>query len=332
MRNIKMTKRNEGNKGGKRSALAIVAFVLGASALGLSTYTVYKDFEGEFEREDYPIYYCSSQSAVVGALTSIGTGFGHIIITQSMSLNLDLNGGGSYYIQGITPDITIDCGDNYAFQISNVKLCNIQNLKINATGISVSDRKIIYVSDSGEEPITIQNVEIFGNSASGYGIVLDRDNVLVTNCYLLETFRGISIGNYENCHVRENILTNITTGFGIHCLGELNLITDNKLFSCFVGIFINDDNNSITGNFIKGLSGDLGGGHAIGINIINGDNNLISSNLVTDYRNSNGIGNGYGCWILSGFENAVVANSFLGNEINLANTGTNTYLSSNNFS
>ena len=109
---------------------------------------------------DNYVYYCSTELELNNALNSIGTGSGTIYITNSITLSstININGGGSYIIQGYGKGTVIGCtGDQNIFDVQNAIYCKIQNLKIDTSNMTVHNR-IININEVNDNPIYIENI------------------------------------------------------------------------------------------------------------------------------------------------------------------------------
>ena len=109
--------------------IALTALIIGALGVGFGTFSIWQVQTGAINGEDgddgkagitttiitydntieYP---CSSFTEIQTALTTIGTGFGIITITNNITLSgydrIRINGGGNYIIQGA--GAVIKCG------------------------------------------------------------------------------------------------------------------------------------------------------------------------------------------------------------------------------
>ncbi|UCD01930.1 MAG: hypothetical protein JSV23_02610, partial [Promethearchaeota archaeon] len=192
----------------------VIALIIGAAGLGLGAYTFVQDMITEgvqgppgedgidgidgingTDGSDAPGYYCASSLEVQQALDSIGNGQGKIIITSDITLNgeININGGGTYIIQGQTSAITINSGGNWgSFNISNTLSCTIQNLQLNVSGVTSPFLAIIAIEEINDNPVYIDNLQFLGDSFKlSVGISIYSDNVRIKNCYFSQLYRAI---------------------------------------------------------------------------------------------------------------------------------------------
>ena len=306
-----------------------------------------------------PVYYCSSEAEINVALTAIGSGSGTITITQDITLtaSITINGNGGYIIQGVAPDITIDCnGDRSALRIEITQSCIIRDLTIDARDITNSITNIIFVSDTLTH---IENVRIYGDSDyKGRGIYIDCESVWVTNCYISQVLYGIfgldSVAH--GLHVSDNSVLFCNDGIageGIYLGGDYSTCDNNYVWYCHIGIFAFGfqcavSNNVLFGNLIRGISvvtdySTISGNSIRGYNALSSNNyygiyigsgsdyNVLSGNLIHSYFNG-GTGTGYGISVIAAScdENTIVGNTVLNCDTAISNSGTGTYMADNN--
>lgn len=196
----------------KLSAIAFIAIILGAVGAGVGGYAVGVILTGGADGDDGDDgddgaagittttiimaneYYCLSEANINDALSDIDDGYGKIIIMGDITLTstIQIDGGGSYIIEG-TGLHTIDCGgDRTAFNITNAISCTIRNIKINASDVSAST-VILAVNETGNYPVYIEKLQIMGNLASyvGRGVEIQSANVWISNCYFYRLYGGI---------------------------------------------------------------------------------------------------------------------------------------------
>ena len=305
----------------------VIAIIIGTAGLGLGTYTIVQDMITEgaqgppgedgtdgidgidgingTDGNDAPGYYCASALEVQQALDSIGNGQGKITITNDITLNGEINiiGGGTYIIQGQTSAITINSGGNWgSFNISNTLTCTIQNLKLNASGVTTPFLAIILIEEINDNPVYIDNVQFLGDPFKfSVGISIYSDNVRIKNCYFNEIRQAIyqPAGFGNKADISDNIIYGIyldafdvrgnynyisgnqfnsCDSSPIHIEnGEFNTITDNLITNSFYGIQIKfSHNNIITGNRISSITAQNG------IELISSNDNIVSENIIMD--------------------------------------------------
>jgi len=258
----------------KSTIFGIIALIIGATGLGLGVFSVIslQAVEGEqglpgedgqdavdgidgIDGTDAPGYYCNSAVEVQQALDSIGKGSGKIIITESITLSstININGGGSYIIQGYGASTVIDCGGNRnAFNIKNATSCKIQDLRIDSSDIYISNLGIININETNDNPIYIENLYIIGDTdKDGYGINIESENVWITACYIKYVTTGIfQTTEGKFCHFYNNRI--FDSGFGMEVRGDYNYISGNLLDTGMIyGITIYGAFNMMIGNLIR---------------------------------------------------------------------------------
>ncbi len=187
-------------------ALAIIGVIIGAVGLGLGAFSTIqvqtgapqgapgddgddgddgdkgdKGDDGEDEpvgEEPANLYYCSSQSEIEGALDTIGTGHGTLIITENITLSstINLDGGGRYIIRSAGPITLNRNASDETFNVSNVQSLTIEDLIIDASNITSVSISGIYIDEGNDNPVYIQNVQI-GGSSEGRGVEIRSENV-----------------------------------------------------------------------------------------------------------------------------------------------------------
>ncbi len=298
--------------------LSFLAIIIGASGLGFGTYSLMqvqsgavKGDEGDdgddgsdgittYRYVNFSKYLCSSELEIINALNDIGMESGIITIIDNITLSnkININGGGSYIIQGQGASTIIDCGfDRTAFEITDAESCTIQNLKIDALDLFSILTKIIYIDESSDNPIYIENVEIIGDTLNGIGISINSNNVWIRDCYISGVYRGISqlSGNIK-AHINGNTLYDCNyvgievwgtyneicgnivdygPDFAISCHESWNTISNNIISNCQTGIHVQGDDNTIGNNILNTINTGAG-------IYINGDQNTISGNQVSN--------------------------------------------------
>jgi len=344
---------------GRSNLLIVLALLIGISGVGLGAYsTFFQTPITENNEEDFQIYYCSSEEEINDALIDIGSGSGTITITDNIILtsSIIINGSGSYIIQGIAPNITLDCnGDQNAIRIEITQSCIIRDLTIDATDITSNNMNIIFVSDTFSY---IQNVKIFGDAGrNGRGIYIDCADVWVSNCYITETLYGIfGASSAHSTHVSDNTVLYCDDGGqgeGILLYGDSSTCDNNYVAYCHIGIYVlgyqctvsnnvlygnnpyairvATDYSTFSGNSIRGLDPDSLY-TLYGIYVYTGsDFNVFTGNLIYNYSNvGDGIGYGVRVSTSSCVENTIVGNTFLSCETPISDSGTNTFIANNN--
>jgi len=360
----------------KLSAIAFIAIILGAVGVGVGAFAAGITLTGGADGNDgddgddgatgittikyitIDEYPCASETEVNNALTLIGSGYGKIIIVGDFNVTspIQINGGGSYIIEG-TGFHTITCdGDVTAFDISDAKSCILKDLIINASAIPSQGRQIIYINEPSDNPVYINNLHIFGDSDRlGIGIDSYSQNVWVYNCYISHLFQGIALYD-SNTHIYGNTIKECTDR-GIYCTGISwhNTFECNYIESCQAGFALSfayyctiannvlklnqygcylgggSSYNTVTGNVIIGnISGISDITCGIQLNSVS-SHNTIGNNGVFDHVSTTAIG--YGILISTGNcdDNTVVGNTGENNEVDFKDNGSNTNSTSNNF-
>lgn len=256
--------------------IVILAVIMAAGALGLGLYNSFApaastagtdgedgdDGDTGDDGDRAPGYYCSSGAEVQNAIDTIGTGSGTIYITEDIILSSTIlvDQGGEYIIQG-DGAITVDCGgDRSAFNITNVEICTLRDIKI-IRQVN-SNESFLFINDTNNNPVYIQNVHI--KARIGKGVIIDSDNVWIQNCYMIGLDKGIILkSNSELCHILDNTLKAIK----------------------ICGILIYQAYHiTVRGNYITDFYGDTGASQAIKINL--GEHNIISGNTIKNASNA----------------------------------------------
>jgi hypothetical protein len=352
----------------KLSAITMIAVILGAAGLGAGAYSVISVQTGAVKGDDGDDgddgasgittityiteneYHCSTEAEINNALDAIGTGNGKIMITEDITLTspIQIDGGGSYIIQG-TGLSTIDCGgDRTAFNITDATACTIRDLKIDSSDGSQTTR-IININEISDNPIYIDEVQFIGDNFDGYGIYIESENIWVSGCYFYCLYNGIYITTTGNkAHIFSNTI--VLSYYGIYSLSDYCVFEGNYHYSGDRGIQINGTYNTVANNIIfnvdrKAIAVGTGDYNTITGNVItkddfdsdfyddiciciecDADNNTVVGNGCFDNKNF-GFGDGYGIWIKTTNcdYNTIVGNTCLNNDINFLDDGTNTF-------
>ncbi len=257
----------------KLSAIAMIAVILGVAGLGVGVYSVISVQTGAVKGDDgndgddgangangittiiyktEDVYPCSSETEINNALAAIGTGSGKIIITEMITLNptIEIDGGGSYIIEG-TGLGSLECGgDNADFNITNALSCTIKDLGINASSITTSNTPVINIEENSDNPVYIENVQIFREpiTTQGLGVEIYSENVWVYNCYFFWLDYGVMVqSGGNNGYIRYNTMLNCYS-YGIYCIGNHIIMENNLINNSVVGI----QNDGVDYNIIKG--------------------------------------------------------------------------------
>ncbi|MFX1568189.1 MAG: NosD domain-containing protein [Promethearchaeota archaeon] len=301
----------------KNTIIGIIALIIGATGLGLGVFSNINPLliEGPpgndgvdgIDGEDAPGYYCNSGVELQQYLDSIGSGFGNIIINKSFVLTqtIQINGGGSYIIQGQGAVTTIEIGGDWsAFDITNTASCVIKHLKIDSSNNGYST-SIINIDEISNNPVYIEKLQIIGDiDLYGYGIQIASRNVKVSDCHFTAINTGIIILGSFNTIVN-NLIRN--SQYGIQIFGSNNTINDNTLYMIqYTGILLSNsfsscNNNKISRNFISnfefhGISlegsnftviseNQISSYEIFGIKLVNCHTNVLSGNQIFDGKN-----------------------------------------------
>ncbi len=365
---FQMEDRNVAPAKGQMTALLVVALIVGGGGLGFGVFSLMKEGvqgpagpQGQTGPQGPPgndtnqglVYYCASTEAITAALATIGTGIGTIIITQNVTLNamIQVAGGGSYVIEGLAPGIAIECTPARGFNISSVSSCILRDLSIFVEQFAVPmELAGVFVWDSF---VTLDNLHIDGSRGSleWTGIWVNTTDVWISNCYMIDLTCGIWCSPSSNSiHISGNTIVDCSApiqleGNGITC--ESNFITsyhgqshgivvvgaNNTIANNVLGwiVCFGCTNCTLTGNTIAGYTTNQLGNNT-GIEVLNGaSSNIFSGNMVSAFYNTQGSYEGHGIYISDAtcVNNAVVSNSFLYNEDNIEDWGTNTYIANN---
>jgi hypothetical protein len=355
----------------------ILALIVGASGLGLGAFTIISVQTGALngddgvpgtdgtpgvngtDGQDAPGYYCSSGSELQAAIDTIGSGTGRIFITDDITLSatIDVDGGGSYIIQG-TGLITVECDvDQVAFNIIDTESCIIRDLIINASKIITPLVSAIHIEENNSNLVTIDNLRLFDETGEANGITIFSDNVVISNSYINGMEIGISVFNGDESHIYNNKIIN-SGDSGIKMEESYyNLIHNNYIEGGDIGIKIFDGAwynlisynvikefnrygvscgwvswyNEIVGNHISDSNSSADFFNRMGIHI-SGEYNEVIGNSCFNSKNPQGPPyEGLGI-LLDSFSlgNIIAGNTCIDNDINLLNLGTNNTLFGNN--
>ena len=148
-------------------------------------------------------YYCSSREDFDLALTEIGTGYGKIIITENIDLSssIEIDGGGSYIIEGAGFVTIRRTADQLAFWILNASSVIMRDLVINATpSTNVAPMRVEEVNNN---LVYFENLQIYGDY-NGRGIDLRSDNITIQNCEFTNLYSGVYIIDQKNIRILGN--------------------------------------------------------------------------------------------------------------------------------
>ena len=254
------------------------------------------------------VFYCNTEAEINSALTAIGAGAGKIVIisgTITLSATININGGGSYIIEGMGDKSIIDCnGDRTAFAITAAESCVLRDFKIDATGLTTQTKIIIQANTNN---VLTSNITIVGDGANGRGIYVTGDRIKVEKCDVSSVYNGIHImSSAANCKIIGNMCYS-NGNDGIFMSGSaisLNTISKNSCYSnTGYGIELDAPDYCIINEnecYSNGIDG---------IHCVTGLYNTISENIC--YNNTN-----YGIQI-----NSSNYNTFIGNNCHNNNCG-----------
>ncbi|MHA1112791.1 MAG: hypothetical protein ACTSRE_17015 [Promethearchaeota archaeon] len=287
---------------GKGTALIIAALVVGAAGLGVGIFSViqYELVEGPQGPQGLPgldgidgvngtdgvdgkngteipnTYFCSSQQELEDAFLNISTGNGQIFLTDDISLSssIEINGGGSYVIQGIG-DVTISYSiSDELIVVTDVQSLVLRDFSIDTSSITALDLQGVNITEQDNDPILIENIRISGGW--GRGIYINSENVWIKNCLLTYMDKGIWLDSGSGyCHIKDNTLSH----FGMSGVNP-------------IGIRVVDSGyNVLSGNVIKDLNGYPGDtGNMYGIYIEGSSlNNIVCDNILHDFSTLNNL-------------------------------------------
>ena len=304
-------------------------------------------------------YYVQDSFELQDAIDSIGTKAGVINIDASFTVatTIDIDGNGSYIIQGEGSNSTLTTGDNQCFNITSARSVLLQNFKIDASAITGRNTVVINVNEAANNLVVIDNVEITGIVGRGWGVFAQSNYVQIKNCRISTIDMGIRIsGDY--CKAESNVCNGMDE-YGIDCIGDYAIITNNTCNSC------NDSGIQMNGGSYCNVSqNQCHSNNNYGIFVFSLDNMVLADNIFTlnatgvrvedsNYVSINGntssdnitsgiviaptssynivIGNtckdnaaGYGIIVAAGcIENIVKSNNLSGNDVTWKDLGTN---------
>ncbi|MFX0138138.1 MAG: right-handed parallel beta-helix repeat-containing protein [Candidatus Hodarchaeota archaeon] len=360
---------------GKLSAIAFIAIILGAVGAGVGGYAAVVMLTGGADGDDGDdgddgaagttttinkiegTYPCASEAEINNAITAIGTGFGKILITKNITISatIDVDGGGSYIIEGVGLP-TIESGGNFrVFYITDADSCIIRDLILDGSAIT-GGLSIIYIDEIIDNPILIDNVRIL-NGPSSIGINIYSNDVTVKNSIIIGAIRAISLLTVDDTKIYNNEILDCSMN-GIYMNdGDNGLIYNNYIDVMYgdYGIyFLESDVNVFSYNIIKnfdyeGIYIDTGSAYndiignqisdsasySYGANrtciLIQGDDNEVIDNSCINCKNSAGSNYGHGIYLTSSaVSNNIVGNNLIDNDISLCNLGISNTVYGNN--
>jgi hypothetical protein len=248
-------------------------------------------------------------------------------------------------IEGAAGGVTLDAnGDNPVFTITSCKSCMIRNITIDATDITGNETPCIFIDESSNNPVFIDNVTINLDEHVGHAIRSYSDNVVIEHCRLSRGRVGIYNIGTNNIITKNQIEHTESTdsqAFGIFNQGASCRITGNVIndVKCgddidpywegyAFGIRSEGDSCRITGNEIDDIKGGdntgVKGGYAFGIYII-GARCIFSSNIMKNISGGNSTnanaGDGHGAYITSTGTKCIFSSNIMKNINGGNNTG-----------
>ncbi len=249
-------------------------------------------------------YRCSTGQDIQDAIDSIAAKTGTITILSgdtAITTAIDVDGGGAYIIQGQGDNTILTPNDNRVFDVTATKSCIFKDFKIDAQNITTATKPIFDINEVSDNPVFIERVTITGDGdKKGYGIVVESDNVKISDCIISYMYGGIwgqtpSYYTIRGCTISycniagiyfitvaiygiitENTIDNIINdGIYINSCDYLN-VSNNTITNCDEGIVIVITNNSnISGNIIKNIDDS-------GIVASRADNTNFNGNTIED--------------------------------------------------
>ena len=198
-------------------------------------------------------YRCSTAAEIQDAIDSIGTGTGTIVITAgtiSITTALDVDGGGSYIIEGQGDNTVLTTGNNVCFNITNAKSCTIRNLKIDGTA-HIALRGAITIDEGSDNSCIITKITIIGDNIFSVGVIINSDYNIISKCNISVVGAAMTLNasNYNN--IDGNIIFDCGIA-GIELNGancSFNIINGNNITNSFEGVTISlSEQNIITNN------------------------------------------------------------------------------------
>nr|BDI55236.1 MAG: glycoside hydrolase, family 110 [uncultured archaeon] len=221
-------------------------------------------------------YYVQDEWELQDAIDSIGTKAGVINIDASFTINAPITilGGGSYIIQGEGSNSTLTTGDNQCFNITSARSVLLQNFKIDVSAITGRNTVIIEVDEAADNLVVIDNIEIVGIVARGWGVDVVSDYVQIRNCNFSTIDMGIHISG-NNCKAESNVLNGMDE-YGIDCIGDYAIIINNTCNSSNVcGIQMNG------GSYCNVSQNQCHSNANYGIFVFSLDNMVLADNICT---------------------------------------------------
>ncbi len=175
-------------------------------------------------------YLCSTNADIQDAIDSIAAKSGTItIITDNIAITVPIliggGAGGDYIIKGDGIGSQLITGDNQCFVITNARSVLLQNFKIDASAITGRNTVVIEIDEAADNLIIVDNIDITGIVARGWGIECVSDYIQITNCRISTIDMGIYIsGDY--CKIESNVCNGMDE-YGIDCIGDYAIITNN---------------------------------------------------------------------------------------------------------
>lgn len=232
-------------------------------------------------------YYVQDSFELQDAIDSIGDKAGVVNIDASFAVatTIDIDGGGSYIIQGEGSNSTLTLGENITcFNITDARQVILKNFKIDATAYTAFGvtQEIIDVSEAADNLVIIDNVTITGDGFNGYGIEANSNNVQIKNCNIDLVDIGIYL-NGDNCLASENIIDSCPE-YGMDITGDYCLVSHNNINGCQQGMQLNGANYCNIDSNVITASVSIAGMYVF--NLTGGN---ISNNTVTTTVDGSGI-------------------------------------------
>ncbi|KKN90787.1 hypothetical protein LCGC14_0223700 [marine sediment metagenome] len=301
------------------------------------------------------IYYVQNSDELQDAIDSIGSSAGTIYINSSftVSTTIDIDGGGSYLIEGEGSNTVLTTGiDIKCLNVDLARQCILRNFRIDASAYTAAGvaLEIIDVNENNNDLVILDNVSITGDGTNGYGIELNSNNCRIENCEIDNISIGINILSTNNIISGNNVNNCNTYGIQISS-ANTNNVTTNIVDSNTTGIYLSSSDyvlvsgNSVNTNTENGieLTGsdytNISGNSCIGndsstanpqagmyISTDSNNNSIIGNTIINN--NNAGAGIGYGVYIGTATcdENIVRSNNISGNDTQWGDTGTNTQI------
>jgi len=296
------------------------------------------------------VYYVNNATDLQDAIDSIAGKHGIVNInagTTTLTQAIDIDGGGSYIIQGEGDNSIIDInGDWKAFNITSAISVTLKNFKIDATDLTTATKEIIDVTEATNYRVNIEHITIAGDGTNGYGIECNSQNVVITECDISSVKYGVVLAT-TRCTVSECKFTSCATA-GIYVTSNYNIISNNTITTSADGIYLSSANNNtisdnnitactLDGIYLTASTKNSITGNTCDSNVSNtanpqagiyltavSSNNTVNSNNSTSNTNS-GAGSGYGILIYTAncLRNTVNGNTCSSNDVNYLDNGTN---------